>query len=307
MHTDRSQSGEIANSKASRSGPRLPDFLIIGATRCGTTSLHRYIGEHPQVFVPSTKELHFFDMDRNFNAGLEWYCAHFAEAHSGAIIGESTPAYLNKGMLRDSDGKWYASGAEDCGTRIKDALPNAKLIVSLRNPVDRLYSQYCKHLYQGYTTLWDVDLWLEAQSQGFSESYQGFSPVYQNRYSVHLIRWLSLFPREQLHFVIFEHWTREPAAMFSGLCDFLGIERFTPQAFSAHNTGESIRSRHTADPRTNWLGRLLRSGRGRRPLPCPKMPLATKKMLTARFGSDIEKTEELIGADLSIWRDVDNS
>jgi hypothetical protein len=282
---------------------RLPDFLIIGATRCGTTSLHRYIASHPQVFVPKVKELHFFDMDRNFRAGLHAYSECFLEAESDAIIGESTPAYFHKGMLRDSNGQWYVCVDEDSGTRVKDALPNAKLILSLRHPADRLYSQYCKNLYQGRIKERDFHRWIETQSDAFEEDYQGVSGVYQNRYSVHLEHWLSLFRRDQLHVVIFERWTREPALMFEGLCDFLNLREYTPDAFAAFNTGASIRSRLAGGSKFSLFERLLRRMRDRKPAGCPEMRLATREMLTACFAADIEKTERLLGLDLSIWRD----
>ncbi len=98
---------------------RLPDFLIIGAMRSGTTSLYRYLGAHPEVFM-TPKELQFFT--EHFSRGLDWYRRQFVTAGHRSVLGEATADYLAR---------------ESAMQRIAHTLPTVKMIASLRNPVDR--------------------------------------------------------------------------------------------------------------------------------------------------------------------------
>ncbi len=116
--------------------PVLPNFVIIGAPRSGTTSLSAYLGTHPQVFMSREKELHFFD--RRFHRGIEWYARQFARAKGKIGIGEATPRYMY--------------GAEAIA-RMYELLPETKLIAILRNPVDRAYSHYWHFRARGWEPL----------------------------------------------------------------------------------------------------------------------------------------------------------
>src|SRR5688572_14326389 len=117
-------------------GARLPDFLIVGAMRSGTTSLHKYLQAHPDVFVASGKEVHFFD--RRYGRGLDWYRSRFAGVTTERVVGEATPAYMYD---------------ENAIARIAHDLPDARLIVVLRNPVDRAYSHYWRNRSRGRENL----------------------------------------------------------------------------------------------------------------------------------------------------------
>jgi hypothetical protein len=108
--------------------PRLPNFVIIGAPRSGTTSLAHSLSQHPEVFVTmQVKELHFFDT--NFDRGLDWYRQQFsgADAAAAKAAGEATPTYMYD---------------ETAMSRMAETVPDARLIAILRNPVDRAYSHY---------------------------------------------------------------------------------------------------------------------------------------------------------------------
>src|SRR3712207_6690007 len=108
---------------------RLPDFVIIGTQRGGTTSLYHYLSKHPEVLPALRKEIHFFDL--NFDRGLDWYLAHFARQDQPGLVGEASPLYMFH---------------RDVPERVRRVLPNAKFIALLRNPVDRAYSQYQMNL-----------------------------------------------------------------------------------------------------------------------------------------------------------------
>src|ERR1051326_983405 len=116
-------------------GRRLPTFLIIGAGRSGTTSLARYLGSHPHVFMARAKEMHFFDSDSKTR---EWYRPRFAEARRQTAVGEATPNYL------------YEPAAIK---RMAAIVPEARLIAILRDPVDRAYSHYWQNRSLGKETM----------------------------------------------------------------------------------------------------------------------------------------------------------
>src|SRR4051812_20619515 len=118
----------------------LPTFVILGTMRGGTTSLVRYLGEHPDVYVAPQKEVHFFD--EHFELGVEWYEAQFEGRGDARQFGEGTPAYL------------YGDIAMQ---RLKQILPETRLIVSVREPVERAYSHYWHQRARGYETKEFVD------------------------------------------------------------------------------------------------------------------------------------------------------
>src|SRR5947208_14127778 len=102
---------------------RLPDFLIVGAMKAGTTSLAAWLRAHPDVFMPPQKEIHFFDAQ--WERGVPWYADQFAGAPEGALVGEATPAYMVTTAFLD---------------RMASVVPNARLLVVLREPVARAWS-----------------------------------------------------------------------------------------------------------------------------------------------------------------------
>lgn len=111
-------------------GSRLPDFVIIGAMKCGTTSLFRWLGEQPEVHLPEIKEPHFFSRDDRWNRGLEWYRSLFGEAEAESVTGEASASY--------TDPRFSPLAAE----RMATIVPRARLIFLIRDPVERIRSHY---------------------------------------------------------------------------------------------------------------------------------------------------------------------
>src|SRR4051812_32606879 len=101
---------------------RLPDFLIVGVTKGGSTSVAQWLGAHPRVFVPREKELHFFSNDENWARGLDCYGSHFESAGDAELVGEATPQYM-----------YFPAAIR----RMAEVVPEAKLIVTLREPGSR--------------------------------------------------------------------------------------------------------------------------------------------------------------------------
>lgn len=116
-------------------GRFLPNLIVIGAQKCGTTSLHYYLSLHPQISMAGAKELDFFMADRNWTRGVEWYKSHFA--HPTPVRGESSPGYSNH--------PWFPG----VPVRMAAVLPNARLIYLVRDPIQRIVSHYLQRLSLG--------------------------------------------------------------------------------------------------------------------------------------------------------------
>ena len=232
----------------------LPDFIIIGAQRCGTTSLYNYLAQHPSVLPAFMKETHFFDF--HFHKGVSWYRAFFPPARRfrtaagfssadsvpsgrrassqrtpdegqrkggqrGFITGESTPYYL-----------FYPHAAY----RIKETVPSVKLIVLLRNPVDRAYSHYHHEVRTGAETASFEDALVREREtvpgetarileDGRYRSVPHIHHSYLSRgiYADQLPRWVELFGSERMMIVKSEDFDKDPALTADQVFHFLDL------------------------------------------------------------------------------------
>ena len=207
----------------------LPDFVIIGAQKCGTTTLYNTLTRHPSVGAASRKEVHFFDNEHD--RGALWYRSHFPLAferwrhrHAGLkfVAGEASPYYL-----------FHPHAPARC----QALLPETRLIAILRNPVDRAYSHYHHAVRRGFETLpFEEAIEKEddrvsgehkrmlADPHYVSSAHQHFSYVSRGFYLDQLCAWLRVFPREQLLVVQLSDLHRQPAPTWTCLFEFLGIE-----------------------------------------------------------------------------------
>ncbi len=193
--------------------PRLPDFLCIGAMRCGTTTLWEMLRRHPRVFMPERKEIHFFDnRDGQYDAGLGWYREQFRAAPDGAVRGEFSPAYIF---------------VEEACERIRAALPDTRLVAILRDPVARAWSHYWFSVRQGHETL-SFERALDGEADrlrtGTSMDVRMFSYVARGRYLQQLLRFERAFSREQICVVLFEDLMADPVPVLARVCAHIGVE-----------------------------------------------------------------------------------
>lgn len=191
---------------------RLPDFLVIGAMKSGTTSLFRWLDEQPECTLPRAKEAHFFSHDDVWARGLEWYASLFAHAPPDRLTGEASPSYTHP--VRG------AVAAE----RIASVLPDVRLVFVARNPVERLRSHYRHQVQRGR----ERRPFLEAVAA------EGNSYVARSCYHACLGAYLERFPREQICIVRFEDVVEEGAPGWRTVLGHLGLSpRALPAA--AHN------------------------------------------------------------------------
>jgi hypothetical protein len=219
----------------------LPDFLIIGAQRCGTTSLQRYLIQHPCVAPSFRKEVHFFD--RNLQKGIAWYRAHFPSLpykyfvtrilRRRFLTGEASAAYL-----------FYPHAPK----KIFETVPRVKLIVLLRNPVDRAYSHYQHEVSLKYETL-PFDQAIERETERLrgerekmladqsydSYPYRHYSYLSRGVYAEQLVNWKKLFPNEQMLILRSEDFFAEPAKIFQKVLSFLELPPYDLREYKPYN------------------------------------------------------------------------
>lgn len=269
----------------------LPTFLIIGAMRAGTTSLAAYLSAHPDVFIARQKEVHFFD--REFDRGVDWYREQFAEVRDEKAIGEATPAYL--------------SNAE-APARIAALLPDARLIATLRDPVDRAYSHYC--FMRGFGQ--ETRSFAEAieQDDGTAPGLVG-NYLSVGRYLPQLERVCSFFPRTSLHVFLFEDLRADAAGTFADVCRFIGVDDAVrpPILGEALNPPHRLRSKRLMLEMQRWhawrrlpfkLGERIDRW-NRAPVRYPPLDRGLRRALVDRTAEDRAALARWLGRDLSVW------
>jgi len=199
---------------------RDPDFLIVGAMKCGTTALYRWLDEHPGVRLPGEKEPHFFSEDERFARGLGWYRGLFT-APEGVLTGEASVGYLDPAV------------AEKAAARIAEHLPRVRLVAVLRDPVDRLVSHY----------LHDVRKARERRPLREAVAEVGTAYERRSRYAAALAPYLTRFGPERFVVLRFDGLTREPHPEWSRLVEFLGLPAFRPTFSVPNPTAELPRQR----------------------------------------------------------------
>ena len=225
------RSGEHALRRTTSGGRPLPDFLILGAQKAGTTSLHAHLCEHPRVASPVTKEVHYFDL--SYGRGSGWYRAHFHPGAPGSLAGESTPYYLFHPLVP---------------ARVRELLPEAKLIVLLRDPVDRAFSQHNHERALTFEQLeFEAAIELEAERLAGEEErivaepgyrsfgHQHHSYLARGLYAEQLALGFEAFGRDCFLVLGAEDLFADPAGAIVASEEFLGLEPHVPADLSARN------------------------------------------------------------------------
>jgi hypothetical protein len=297
---------------------KLPNFVIVGAAKCGTTSLFEYLAQHPQIYLPTRKELHYFSYSaiaRNSSGpGDAGYLAHFCadrrqyERHYQGVkgqhaIGEVSPSYFH-----------YAEVAE----RIRDELGEPRIIVTLRDPVEKAFSQYMHLVRDNRETLSFSDA-LKAEAERID---QGWAALWRyaesSTYASRLRRYLETAPAGRVKILLFEDLRRDPQRVLREVWRFLEVdESFVPDTSEVHNASGRPRSKLVADliakpnvlasaarrlvpeaSRTWIKTRLRRLNTGAK----GEIDAWSRAYLRDRFAADIEEVEAILGRDLGWLR-----
>lgn len=289
----------------------LPNFIVIGAAKAGTTALYWYLNEHPAVFMSPVKETNFFAYGRDAQGNLLYgepevhhfpvqtmaeYQGLFAKAGIAMAIGEASPIYLECPQAAD---------------RIRAAIPSARIIASLRHPVERAYSDYLMHLrHRGQPLDPARDLTAAAPWAAPDSRWMRVS-----RYHAQLERFYGTFPRSQIHVSLFDDLRRNPLGLVQDVYRFVGVDPgFSPDFDTPHAIGGLPASRllealltnravHSVvrplipTGAANWVRRM----RARNLKKAPPLPPELKRELTGRLRDDIARTADVIGQSLDHW------
>ena len=283
------------------------DFIGIGAGKAGTTWVSECLTEHPQICLSRPKELNFFcrktiwkDSVSNHDRGRSWFESKFQHWQNGQLRGEFSPTYM---IDPDSPALIHHHNAQ------------AKLIICLRNPVDRLYSLYYQ-LRKEYVVPGTFEEFLESSKDIIESSY----------YNTQLQRFMAYFSLSAMHFILFEDIRNNPADVMSGLYRFLQVD----ESFIASKLNAKVNERK--EPRSNLIRNMISETKSflnsnatlkkvkhvlasagiesltnkilelnLRNGVFPEINQETKKRLTDIYAPDIQELSKVLNRDLSLW------
>lgn len=318
-------------------GAVVPDFIMCGAMKCGTSTIHGILRKHPDILMPN-KEIGFFDIDNmlqhndftfkkngkwyfqnienNYHKFWDWYSAQFVGEHKNKVIGEDSTTYL---------------ASPRAAQRIAIQNKKVKIIIMLRNPVKRTYSHYWHLFRSGRATLSFEDTLL----------YNPYEILSRSQYFEQLKVYFDLFPRENIKVILFEDFLKDKKATLNEICDYIGIDssQLPKDALELHNNPSRLPKFHKMQLLVNskmrgmiskrYMGALpvsplekntqsveIEKPKGKRSLfktiyqtinpviitAPPKMSEGTERFLTEYFKNELQGLNELLGRDvLSIW------
>lgn len=276
--------------------------MLIGAARCGTTSLHAYLGRHPKVYLCTPKEPEFFSRDAVYERGMDWYASLFADAPDGCFLGEASTTYSRWPHTLDSP------------RLIAEVVPAVKLLYIVRNPTDRAYSHYAHQMRDGVSSTFE-----EMLDQ---------RPEYIDcgLYLTQIERFLEHFARDQLHIVLLDDFKVDRVAELRGMQSFLGLDnrdltgsgeiRMNISGADHYVWSQTIGKVrrvpglshlvNIAPPRWRaWVAQRVTRSRTARTLAeeyhLPPMLPETRAMLVDRFREPNRTLARFLGRDLSSW------
>lgn len=289
----------------------LPNFIVIGAAKAGTTALYWYLADHPQVFMSRLKETNYFAFGLDAEGRLLYsdpqqqsfpvkslgeYQRLFEDAGGAVAIGEASPIYLE---------------CPQAPARIRELIPASRIVCSLRHPVDRAYSAYLTYL-RSHGRRLDPRRDLNADAE-WARPDSHWMRI--GRYHEQLSRYFDAFPRDHIHTFLFDDLKANPLRVMQDLYRFLLVDpSFVPDFDTPHNVGGLPTSRlleglftsrvirTVVEPfitkrAANWVRKL----RTRNMRKAPPLQRDLRAELTHHFHDDIAQTSRLIGRSLEPW------
>lgn len=240
----------------------LPNLIIIGAMKAGTTSLHHYLKLHPQISMSQEKELDFFIEEKNWHRGIEWYQSQFSG--QAQIYGEASPNYTNY--------PWWKGIPQ----RMYSVVPDAKLVYILRDPIKRIISHYI-HQYD-----------CGKENRTFAQALEDFQDnTYLNlsRYSLQLEQYLNYFPRSNILIITTEELDNSPDKTLQTIFDFLNIEHYSLSSAISKKLHKSEFKRRKTDLGVRLSETQLLKAVGRLP---PQIRYKAQKIIYFPFSKKID-------------------
>ncbi|MDB9526430.1 sulfotransferase [Oscillatoria sp. CS-180] len=295
----------------------LPNFLIIGAQKAGTTALARHMSRHPQIFVSEIKEPGFFDFEgespkfagprdlelySHIITDFKAYQQLFSNVSDEVAIGEATTWYL------------YSTKAPE---RIYHYLPNVKLIVILRDPVERAYSAFMHAIRDERETISDFELALQREEERCANNWEYLWRYTQmGFYSVQLERYFNLFGQDQIRIYLYEDLKNETSKLLSNICEFLEVDdSIVTTSIGRRNVSGTPKNKliHDFLSKPNLIKKSLRPllseklrsqvkiSLNNRNRVKEEMPQRARVSLRKLYREDILKLQDMLNRDLSNW------
>lgn len=269
------------------------NFVAVGPQRTGTTWLYHNLQHHPELCFPKdVKETMFFD--RYYEKGLNWYIKHFSHFKEGQICGEIAPTYFD---------------IHTVPKRIQELSPDCKIIINLRNPIDRTFSLYLHHLSKGRV------------KGSFKDAIAQMPRIIESgKYGQHIPKWINTFGEEQVKFLLLEDIQSEPELVLADISDFIEINKIVKPAESKEKINAATMPRFpvlakltaylVTELHARRLHHLVDLGKklGLKKVytgaekEMPKLTLEEEKMLLDEYEEDITFVEKLVGRNLAAWR-----
>ncbi|MBE9637059.1 sulfotransferase family protein [Salipiger mangrovisoli] len=282
-----------SHGAAANSGRLLPQFIIIGAMKCGTTSLYRYLALHPEVDMSRDKETDFFVAEKTWGQGIGWYSDQFTD--TGKVRGEASPNYTK---CRDFPG---------VPARMAEVCPDARLIYIVRDPVVRAESQYRHSFILGM---------LDTDPADFAGTHEYEHILDASCYARQLDAFLEHFPKEQILVLDFDRLVRDPQAVMDDVCDHIGVAHHQLLDMGAQNdsrelsrvpapilrfaqspVGRRITGAVSRDTKDRIRGMLARG----KPRKAKDFPEDLLERLRRDIAPDAARFREMTGQDFSGW------
>jgi hypothetical protein len=292
-----------------------PDFFIVGAPRCGTSSLYTYLKQHPDIYMPERKELRFFSSDLRQREGgfqhirtVEEYLSYFDGAQGQKRIGEASPVYMI---------------STTAAREIHEFNPEAKIIIMLRSPIDVMYSWWSHLRFLGHERLsFEGALAAEEERRLQPESDSAFAVEsllyrYRARFSERVERFFDAFGREQVYIIIFDDFEADTAKAYRDVLTFLEVAPDFQPEFERVNANQVARNALMRDFMQHPPALLMAAGQAIRPVAqplywklshlntryAPREPMnpELRKQLQAEFLPEVTRLSELLGRDLTHW------
>jgi hypothetical protein len=296
---DRKRGGRVPRRR--RRHAELPNLIIIGGLKCGTTSLHHYLGLHPEIHMSKPKELNFFVEELNWDLGLDWYRGRFDDRFP--VRGESSPHYTN--LPR------YTGVAE----RIREHCPDAKLLYMVRDPISRILSHWRHGTGAGYET--------RPMEEVLTRDDQTY--VTRSMYRQQLQPYIKLFDREQIEVIAQEELQTDREGTMRRAFRFAGVdENFTSEQFdrewekSTAKESEQYqlmekliklpgfrsfdRNFDRLPERMRWMVEKVVHNPDAPSAPKPELPDPIRDRLLSLYGEDVAALQEFAGREFQGWK-----
>lgn len=296
---DRKKGGRVSRKR--RRHAALPSLIIIGGLKCGTTSIHHYLGLHPDVQMSKPKELNFFVDELNWDLGMDWYRGRFDDRFK--VRGESSPHYTNQPRFRG------------VAERIRENVPDAKLLYMVRDPTSRILSHWRHATGAGYET--------RAMEDVLTRDDQGY--VTRSKYWMQLQPYLEHFDRGQIAVIAQEELHADRGGTMRKAFAFAGVDQdFTSEQFdrewekSTAKEGDRYqfmeklvklpgfrsfdRNFDRLPERLRWMVERVVHDPDKPSAPKPEMPDSIRDHLLTLFGDDVAQLQKFAGREFPGWR-----